>query len=176
MGVGAHAGEHGQGGWPAKKGASATGAPYTRHCMDAADVQIRVLVSERPIAPEAIYDEIQDDRAGASVVFTGTVRNHAPGKTDVSHLEYEAHPEQVEGKIGEVVAEATERWPLLRVAVEHRIGSLGIRDVAVCVGVSSAHRAEAFDGARYIIDELKHRVPIWKKEHWPGGAEWVEGA
>jgi len=144
--------------------------------MDAEDVPIRVLVSDQPISPGALYDEIQDERAGASVVFTGTVRNHAPGKTDVSHLEYEAYPEQVEAKIHEVVIEAAERWPLLRAAVEHRVGSLAVRDVAVCVGVSAAHRAEAFEAARFIIDELKKRVPIWKKEHWPGGAEWVEGA
>lgn len=144
--------------------------------MEAGDLAIRVLVSDREIVPSSIHDEIQDDRAGASVVFTGTVRNHAPGKTDVSHLEYEAYPEQVETKIREVVSEAAGKWQLLRVAVEHRVGTLGVRDVAVCVGVSSAHRAEAFEAARYIIDELKHRAPIWKKEHWPGGAEWVEGA
>ncbi len=144
--------------------------------MDADGIAIRVLVSDRSIDPTAIHAEIQDDRAGASVVFTGTVRNHAPGKTDVSHLEYEAYPEEVEDKILEVVEEAAGRWALLRVAVEHRVGSLEVREVAVCVGVSAAHRAEAFEAARYIIDELKHRAPIWKKEHWPGGAEWVEGA
>lgn len=135
-----------------------------------------MLVSDREIVPADIYTEIQDVRAGASVVFTGTVRNHAPGKTDVSHLEYEAYPEQVEAKIGEVIEEAVARFPVLAVTVEHRVGSLAVGEVAVCVGVSSAHRREAFESARYIIDELKERVPIWKKEHWPGGAEWVEGA
>lgn len=120
--------------------------------------------------------EVADARAGATVVFTGTVRNHAPGKSDVSSLEYEAYPEHVEAKIAEVVAEAVEKWPILRIAVEHRVGVLAVGDVAVCVAVSTAHRDAAFDAARYVIDELKHRVPIWKKEHWSGGAEWVEGA
>lgn len=166
----------GPGDWPARMEAWAECGPYTRHCMDAEGIPIRVLVSDRTIDPTLIQAEIQDDRAGASVVFTGTVRNHAPGKTEVSRLEYEAYPEQVEVKIREVVHEATERWSMLRVAVEHRVGSLAVREVAVCVGVSAAHRAAAFDAARYIIDELKHRVPIWKKEHWSGGAEWVEGA
>ncbi len=144
--------------------------------MDRSDVPIRVAVSEEPIDPAALYGEVQDDRAGATVVFTGTVRNHAPGKADVSHLEYEAYPEHVVAKLSEVVDEAAQRWPLLRTTAVHRIGSLSVRDVAVCVAVSSAHRADAFEAARYIIDELKQRVPIWKKEHWAGGAEWVEGA
>lgn len=144
--------------------------------MDAAAVPIRVRVSEDEIDPSALYAEVQDARAGASVVFTGTVRNHAPGKADVSHLEYEAYPEHVEAKIGEVVSEAVEKWPLLRIAVEHRVGTLAVGGVAVCVAVSSSHRSDAFEAARYLIDELKERVPIWKKEHWAGGAEWVEGA
>jgi len=110
------------------------------------------------------------------VVFLGTVRDHSPGKAGVTHLEYEAYAEQVTGKIGEIVAEAADRWPLLRVVVEHRTGQVEVGESSVGVAVSSAHRAEAFEAARYLIDELKQRAPIWKKEYWPGGAEWVEGA
>lgn len=144
--------------------------------MEAAGVAISVAVSDAVIEPDQLAAAVADDRAGAAVVFTGSVRNHAPGKSNVSRLEYEAYPEHVEAKISEVVDEAVVRWPLLKVAVEHRVGSLAVGEVAVCVAVSSAHRHDAFEAARYVIDELKERVPIWKKEHWSGGAEWVEGA
>ena len=111
--------------------------------------------------------------SGASVVFLGTVRNHAPGKTGVTHLEYEAYEGVVEPKIAAIVAEARGKWPLHRVAALHRVGTLKVGEISVAVGASSAHRADAFAGAQYVIDELKKRAPIWKKEHWPGGSEWV---
>ena len=94
----------------------------------------------------------------------------------MSHLEYEAYPEEVERKIQEIVDEAAEQWPILRAAVKHRIGDVPLGGTSVAVAVSSAHRADAFDAARYVIDQLKVRAPIWKKEHWPGGAEWVRGS
>jgi molybdopterin synthase catalytic subunit len=104
------------------------------------------------------------------------VRDSSAGKEGVTHLEYEAYAEEVNGKIEEIVAEAADRWPLFGVAVEHRTGRVEVGEVSVGVAVSSAHRDVAFEAARYLIDELKQRAPIWKKEHWPGGAEWVEGA
>ena len=110
------------------------------------------------------------------VVFLGTPRDHSGGKVGVTHLEYEAYAEEVNGKIELIVGEAGDRWPLLRVAVEHRTGRVEVGEVSVGVAVSAAHRDAAFEAARYVIDELKQRAPIWKKEHWPGGAEWVEGA
>ena len=119
---------------------------------------------------------VADTAAGCSVVFTGTVRDHAPGKPDVSKLEYEAYADVVEAKIHEVVHDARRRWQIIRAAVEHRVGVLTVGEVAVVVAVSAAHRKDAFPAAQFIIDELKARVPIWKKEHWSGGAEWVEGA
>lgn len=137
---------------------------------------LRVAVTEEPLSESALSKEVRRPQAGAVVVFSGTVRNHAPGKTGVTKLEYEAYPEHVEQKLEEVAAEATERWPVLAVAVEHRIGTLEVGDDAVIVAVAAAHRAEAFEAARHIIDELKQRVPIWKKEHHSQGAEWVEGA
>ena len=107
------------------------------------------------------------------VLFLGTVRNHAPGRDGVTHLEYEAYDGVVEEKISEVVAEARDKWSIERAAAIHRTGSLDVGEIAVAVAVSSAHRAEAFAAGSYIIDELKARAPIWKKEHWSGGAEWV---
>ena len=79
----------------------------------------------------------------------------------------------VEEKIADIVRDAAGRWDLEAVAAVHRLGSLGVGEVSVGVAVSAAHRPEAFDAARFLIDELKHKAPIWKKEHWDGGAEWV---
>jgi molybdopterin synthase catalytic subunit len=107
------------------------------------------------------------------VLFSGTVRDHSPGRTGVSRLEYEAYGGVASSMIAEIVDEAYAQWPILRVAAIHRVGSLGVGEPAVTVAVSSAHRGDGFDACRYIIDQLKSRVPIWKKEHWPGGAEWV---
>jgi molybdopterin synthase catalytic subunit len=136
--------------------------------------RVYVSVSEAPIDAAEMLRFVADASAGCSVLFTGTVRNHSPGRDGVSKLEYEAYGSVVEDKIAEIVADAMEQWPLIKVAAVHRTGSLDIGESAVMVATSSAHRADAFPAARYVIDELKSRAPIWKKEHWPGGAEWVE--
>lgn len=107
------------------------------------------------------------------MLFLGSVRDHSPGKSGVTHLEYEAYSDVVESKIGEIIGEARVRWPIVAVSCAHRTGSLPVGEVSVAVAVGSAHRADAFAAGRYVIDELKSRAPIWKKEHWPGGAEWV---
>ena len=133
----------------------------------------RIDVSADVIDPGALVTAVVDARAGAVVLFLGTVRNHSDGKPNVSRLDYEVYPEMVDSKIGEIVAEARARWDLGKVAVIHRIGSLGVGEVSVGVAVSAGHRGEAFAAGRYLIDELKARAPIWKKEHWEGGAEWV---
>ncbi len=130
-------------------------------------------VTDHEIDPTVVIGHAHHQRAGAVVLFLGTVRDHAPGRDGVTHLEYEAYEGVVEPKIAEVVAEAREAWPLERAAAVHRTGSLGVGETAVAVAVSSAHREDAFAAGSYIIDELKARAPIWKKEHWPGGAEWV---
>ncbi|HHC07623.1 MAG TPA: molybdenum cofactor biosynthesis protein MoaE [Actinobacteria bacterium] len=132
-----------------------------------------VAVRPEPIDPAAVVAAVSDPAAGAVVLFLGTVRDHSPGRPGVTHLEYEAYGEVVEPKIAEIVAEARERWDLLAVAAVHRTGELSVGEASVAVAVSSAHRADAFPAARYVIDELKRRAPIWKKEHWSGGAEWV---
>jgi molybdopterin synthase catalytic subunit len=133
----------------------------------------RVRVGSDPIDPGSLLDEVRDPRAGAVVLFCGTVRDHSEGKLGVTHLEYEAYGEVVEAKIAELVAEARRRWPLERVAVEHAVGGLAVGETSVAVAVSSGHRNEAFAAGRFLIDRLKETAPIWKKEHWEGGAEWV---
>ena len=144
--------------------------------MRKSPLESRIRVSGTPIEPGRLSEEVGQPGAGAVVVFLGTVRDHSAGKVGVTHLEYEAYAEEVNGKIELIVAEAGDRWPLLGVAVEHRTGRVEVGEVSVGVAVSAAHRDVAFEAARYVIDELKQRAPIWKKEHWPGGAEWVEGA
>lgn len=109
-------------------------------------------------------------------MFVGTVRDHSESHSAVSHLEYEAFEGRVEDVIDSIVAEARDRWPILAGVVEHRVGRVDLGEPAVVVALSTAHRSDAFEAARYLIDELKQRAPLWKKEHWPGGAEWVEGA
>ena len=135
-----------------------------------------IAVSGEPLDVALISEFVADPGAGCSVVFTGVVRDHSIDRPGVTRLEYEAYGDVVEEKIAEVVDEARSRWNLLRVAVVHRVGTLGIGEPAVVVAVSSGHRKDAFPAASFVIDALKERAPIWKKEHWSGGAEWVEGA
>jgi molybdopterin synthase catalytic subunit len=132
-----------------------------------------VTVGPEPIEAGGLIEFVSDPSCGAVALFLGTVRDHSDGKEGVTRLEYEAYDDVVESKIVEIVDEARDRWDLERIAVVHRVGSLDVGEVSVAVAVGSGHRGEAFSSARYIIDELKARVPIWKKEHWPGGAEWV---
>jgi molybdopterin synthase catalytic subunit len=111
---------------------------------------------------------------GAVVTFTGTVRDHAGDRSGIEMLEYEAYEEYVVPALERVVVGVRELVPDLgRVVLWHRTGELAVTDVAVVVAVSSPHRDSAFTGARWAIDELKATAPIWKREHWPGGAEWV---
>ena len=133
-----------------------------------------VALSADPIDAEGLRRLVSDPGAGAVVVFLGTVRDHSEGREGVTHLEYEAYEGVVEEKIREIVREARDRWPaMLRCAVVHRVGSLPVGEIAVCVAVSAPHRDDAFESGRHLIDEVKARAPIWKKEYWPGGAEWV---
>ncbi len=113
---------------------------------------------------------------GAQVAFSGTVRDHAEGRPGVSQLEYEAYVDQVEPRLGAIAAEARVRWPVVgRIVLLHRIGVLGLGECSVVVVVSSPHRTEAFDAARWCIDTLKTTVPIWKRETWQGGVDWSSG-
>ena len=129
--------------------------------------------SHSALQPEMYRGEFADAAAGGYASFEGWVRNHNEGLA-VTRLEYEAF-EALAIKEGErIVQEALQRYGVLKAACVHRVGSLAIGEIAVWVGVSSRHRAEAFAACRYIIDEVKHRVPIWKKEHYVNGdSGWV---
>lgn len=114
---------------------------------------------------------------GGVVVFVGTVRDHAEGRTGVSWLEYEAYEEHAEARMGAVAKEARERWPELGpLVLLHRVGRLELSEAAVVVVAAAPHRAEAFEAARFCIDAVKASVPIWKKESWEGGEGWGTNA
>lgn len=120
-----------------------------------------------------LYAQLKDGGAGACVVFEGWVRNENEGRR-VIRLDYEGY-EVVAVKEGEkVLTEARVKFGLVRVVCMHRVGSLQIGDLAVWAGASAGHRGGAFDACRYIIDEIKHRLPIWKKEHYADGdSGWI---
>jgi molybdopterin synthase catalytic subunit len=133
-------------------------------------------ITSTVIDPVARKNELAQGAAGACVTFEGWVRNHNDGEA-VQALEYEAHQAIAEKEGARIVAEAMQRFDVTAVQCEHRVGKLAIGDCAVWVGVSAAHRGAAFDACRYVIDETKARVPIWKKEHYASGATgWVNCA
>ena len=144
--------------------------------MSESQQSIRVSVGEDPIDTAALAAEVTRPDSGATVVFLGTVRDHSEGKVGVTHLDYEVYGEMVEPKIAEVVDSACAQWPVLAAAVEHRSGIVKVGQTSVAVAISSAHRADAFEAARFVIDELKRTAPIWKKEFWSGGSEWSRGS
>lgn len=113
-------------------------------------------------------------RTGGVVVFTGVVRDHSEGRDGVEALTYEAWDDEARPRLRRVGESALERWPALaRVALLHRVGDVAVGEPTVVVAVSSPHRADAFEAARFCIDTLKETVPIWKREHWGGGSDWA---
>ncbi|MEX1208546.1 MAG: molybdenum cofactor biosynthesis protein MoaE [Acidimicrobiia bacterium] len=144
--------------------------------MDAGDLTHPDLVSvtDLPLDPSMLLDAVRRPDAGAIVLFLGSVRDHSDGREGVTRLEYEAYREVVEGKILEIIVETRAQWKVGSVAATHRVGTVHVGEDSVAVAVSAPHRPEAFAAARHLIDELKARAPIWKKEYWEGGAEWVE--
>ena len=133
----------------------------------------RFRFTESAIDAAAARRELLDLGAGGYVSFEGWVRDHNEGQ-EVTRLEYEAFQELAVKEGDRIVEEALRRFPVVQALCIHRVGALGLGEMAVWVGVSSEHRGEAFDACRFIIDEVKHRVPIWKKEHYRNGdSGWV---
>jgi molybdopterin synthase catalytic subunit len=131
-----------------------------------------IKITEKPIDVQKVIDTACSLGAGAIDVFIGTVRNNAHGK-NVVWLEYEAYESMAVAEIRKIIDEASHRWPLLGWAVSHRIGTLKPGEVSVVVAVSTPHRRESFAACQFIIDTLKEKAPIWKKEHFQDGEEWV---
>src|SRR2546426_9007935 len=127
---------------------------------------------EQVIDVNTLLQRVRHPRAGAVVLFLGTVRDNDRGR-HVKFLEYEAYRPIALKEMGRVAEEARQRWPLLGIAIVHRLGHLEIGDISVAIAVSSEHRKEAFEAGRYAIDSLKQTVPIWKKEVWDAGETWI---
>lgn len=120
-------------------------------------------------------ESVQDDSAGGTVLFVGTVRNVSDGKA-VTGMEYEAYEEMAEKKMKEIETQVISRWPVKKLAMVHRYGDLRVGEVSVAVAVSTEHRGDAFEACRYAIDAIKRTLPLWKKERWRDGTEeWVRG-
>ncbi|MBI4447219.1 MAG: molybdenum cofactor biosynthesis protein MoaE [Acidobacteria bacterium] len=133
-----------------------------------------IQIVDKPIETDPILRAVDSGEAGAIVTFSGTVRNNARGK-QVTYLFYEAYPELAGTELEKVRKEALRRWPLVNVAIVHRIGRMEIGDCSVFIAVSSPHREAAFEACRFVIDTLKVTVPIWKKEFYEDGEVWIEG-
>jgi molybdopterin synthase catalytic subunit/molybdopterin converting factor small subunit len=130
------------------------------------------LVTEQPLSLDAVVAEVADETAGAIATFTGTVRRQSRGR-EVTHLEYEAYAEMAEDVMAKLAAELHERHDLCAVAIHHRVGRVEIGEASVVIAVSAAHRQEALAACREAIDTLKETVPLWKKELYEGGEEWI---
>ena len=129
-------------------------------------------LSEAPLSLEAVVREVQSDEAGAIATFTGTTRIHSRGRV-VEHLDYEAYAGMAENVMVEIADELGRRYDLCAVAIHHRVGRVGIGETSVVIAVSAPHRHEALAACRDAIDALKERVPLWKKEVYEGGEEWI---
>ena len=124
---------------------------------------------------ESLRRRAQDPQSGAVLIFCGDVRNHSQ-EQDVSFLEYEAHERMALKQITKIIEQAQQKWELHKVEVIHRLGKLAVKDCSIAIVVSTSHRNEAYEASRYIIDTIKHTVPIWKKEHFENGVSiWSEG-
>ncbi len=129
-------------------------------------------LSEEPLSLDAVVEEVADERAGAIATFTGTTRIESRGRT-VRWLDYEAYAEMAEDVMAGIAAQLEERYDLCAVAIHHRVGRVGIGEPSVVIAVSAPHRADALAACKDAIDVLKESVPVWKKEVYEGGEEWI---
>lgn len=129
-------------------------------------------IVEKQIDVEEVTQKVTSRNAGAITVFIGTVREMTKGKKTL-HLEYQAYSSMAIKMFEQISKEIQEQWPDAKVAITHRIGRLEISDIAVVIAVSSPHRKMAYEANEYAIDRIKQIVPIWKKEFWEDGTEWI---
>lgn len=130
------------------------------------------IISEEPISPDEVSRKVMRREAGAITLFIGTVRELTGGKRTL-YLDYQAYPSMAIKQMQRIGLEIGERWPDARIAITHRTGRLEISDIAVVIAVSSPHRKAAYEANEYAIERIKQIVPIWKKEHWEDGSEWL---
>jgi molybdopterin synthase catalytic subunit len=134
-----------------------------------------VAVTGDPIRATDVLAHVGDDSHGAVLLFLGVVRDHHEGRA-VTGISYEAYAAMAEAELGRIAEQAEARAGSQSIAVVHRVGELAVGEISVAVAVSSAHRAEAYEASRFIMEEIKKRVPVWKRERYADGTEeWVEG-
>lgn len=136
---------------------------------------MRAWITREPIDPEVVLHLVGNAEDGAVLLFLGTVRATNDGRV-VAGMRYDSYGAMAEKVLDEIAAEAATRLGTDRLAVVHRVGELAIGEVSVAIAASSPHRAEVFDAGRYVIEEIKKRLPVWKQEHYvEGGSEWLDG-
>jgi len=134
----------------------------------------RVAIVSREITPAALIAEVQSVEFGAISLFVGTVRDTNDGR-NVTAIDYSAYTEMAESELEKIIAEAEDRFGVTALVVEHRVGALALGDVSVAIAAAHAHRGPVLEATRFVIEEIKKRVPIWKLEHYiDGGREWVD--
>ena len=133
-----------------------------------------ILITDNAIDLSKILIDVSDNSAGAITLFVGTVRDHN-SRGHVSALFYEAYKKMAEDMMTEIEKEVLYKWNIIKFSATHRIGTLKVSEISVAVAVSSEHRKEAFEACKYAIDNIKTRVPIWKKEYSETGDNWVPG-
>jgi len=131
-----------------------------------------IIISNEALSIDACYDFVLDESCGGIVIFVGTVRNHNKGQT-VTHLDFETYKPMALKEMTSIAGEALKLFEAKKISIHHREGHVGIKDKAVVIAVSTVHRAKAFEACQYCIDQLKDRVPIWKKEFLEDGSYWV---
>jgi len=131
-----------------------------------------IITQKEPINLDELLSRGDSSSDGADLVFIGKVRNHSRGKT-VLYIDYEIYDSMAVKELNRIVDEAMEKWALSRVLIVHRYGKVEIGEASIVIAVSSSHRDESYQSSRYIIDEIKKRVPIWKKEFYSDGSDWI---
>ena len=131
-------------------------------------------LTSEPIEVSSLTQEVTSDDRGAVSIFLGTVRNSNEGRA-VNGIDYSSYDAMAVAEMNRIADEAIARFPGVAIALQHRIGTLNVGDVSVAIACAHAHRAAALDANRYVIEELKRRVPIWKREHYlDGTSDWVD--
>jgi len=131
-----------------------------------------IITQQEPINLDSLLSHGEASSDGADLVFIGKVRDHSRGKT-VLHIDYEIYDTMALKELNKIADEALAEWDISRVLIVHRYGRVNIGEASIVITVSSSHRDESYRGSRYIIDEIKKRVPIWKKEFYSDGSEWI---
>ena len=135
---------------------------------------MRTALVDRPIDSAALIAEVADHATGATLLFLGTVREVNDGRA-VTGIEYSAYRGMAERELNEIASEAVKRFDSEHIVIEHRVGTLALGEASVAIAVAHPHRGDAYEASRYVIEQLKKRVPIWKLEHYVDGTrDWVD--